>query len=314
MILTWELVGIVIGAGLASGREIAEFFSQYGHWGYAGILMAGVTLIILGGIEYPITWNKPWQYTLWNTLIEALLIVTGGAMLSVGGRIVALVLPYQEAAWCGLGMTLLLAWLMAAKTNKGLIWISRLMLLFLGIIIFMGVFVPRRQIAVIHHTNPADSVIKGLMYGGFNAVIQVPVLIAWQSYQGTRYYRRSVVAAALIICLMIAFGHCVISRNPGIMFEELPFLMLVSQYGKNGYYMAAFSLYMAALSTLTACIRSLKSRRLSMIGVILISQLGFSGAVKYAYPVLGSVCSILLLWAKFRKSAGKPFQSLRDVI
>lgn len=41
-------VGTVVGAGFATGREIAEFFTKYGFLGFLGILIAGYIFIYTG--------------------------------------------------------------------------------------------------------------------------------------------------------------------------------------------------------------------------------------------------------------------------
>jgi uncharacterized membrane protein YkvI len=41
-------VGSVVGAGFATGKEIVEFFTQYGIYGFFGILIAGYLFIFTG--------------------------------------------------------------------------------------------------------------------------------------------------------------------------------------------------------------------------------------------------------------------------
>ena len=41
-------VGTVVGAGFATGKEIVEFFTQYGFYGFFGILIAGYLFIFTG--------------------------------------------------------------------------------------------------------------------------------------------------------------------------------------------------------------------------------------------------------------------------
>ena len=41
-------VGTIVGAGFATGREIVEFFSQYGFYGFIGIILTGYLFILLG--------------------------------------------------------------------------------------------------------------------------------------------------------------------------------------------------------------------------------------------------------------------------
>ncbi|MGG3497515.1 hypothetical protein ABES08_17525 [Peribacillus simplex] len=41
-------VGTVVGAGFATGKEIVEFFTRYGFYGFIGILIAGYIFIFTG--------------------------------------------------------------------------------------------------------------------------------------------------------------------------------------------------------------------------------------------------------------------------
>ena len=43
-------IGTIVGAGLASGQEIKEFFTAYGLVSFLGIIICGVFYIILGSI------------------------------------------------------------------------------------------------------------------------------------------------------------------------------------------------------------------------------------------------------------------------
>ena len=90
--LAWELVGAVVGAGMASGREIASFFTQYGGWGMVGILLSVGVLVWLSDVRHPAPWHGRWPERLWQLLQTLLLIATGGAMLSGSGEVAALTL------------------------------------------------------------------------------------------------------------------------------------------------------------------------------------------------------------------------------
>ena len=43
-------IGTIVGAGLASGKEITEFFTQYGITSFLGIIACGIFYIIMGSI------------------------------------------------------------------------------------------------------------------------------------------------------------------------------------------------------------------------------------------------------------------------
>ena len=43
-------IGTIVGAGLASGKEITQFFTQYGIISFIGIIGCGIFYIIMGSI------------------------------------------------------------------------------------------------------------------------------------------------------------------------------------------------------------------------------------------------------------------------
>ncbi|MBE5809623.1 MAG: hypothetical protein E7318_01680 [Clostridiales bacterium] len=305
--MMWELVGAVVGAGLASGREIAAFFSRFGYAGYAGIAAAGVVLYLLGTMRYPLIFRYAWMEKLWKILLSALLVATGGAMLSGGGEVFALTLPVRGAYWLGLLVTLLFSWLLAVKIPDGLSHISQAMMIVLLVMIGLSLFTdPQRGIYIDTGSVPA-CLLSGIKYGGFNAALQASVLA--RSNMSSPCQRRSVMRACIVITIVLCLGNAVLLRQSVILRESLPFLKVASAYGSWGYCLFAAALYLAILSTLVACVKGVKCSALSIGGILIVSFLGFTGVVEWVYPLLGGSCFVLLLYAKFSKSLAGPFHS-----
>ncbi|MBR3763152.1 MAG: hypothetical protein IKK57_01200, partial [Clostridia bacterium] len=66
--LSWELLGAAVGAGLASGREIASFFGQYGMAGVAGAGLSVIVMYLLADASLPLSWLGRWPERLWRAL------------------------------------------------------------------------------------------------------------------------------------------------------------------------------------------------------------------------------------------------------
>ena len=303
----WELVGAVVGAGLASGREIAAFFSRYGWMSFAGIGVTGMTLFCLGSVSQPIRWPHLWLERLWHILLTAMLIVTGGAMLAGAGEIGGILLPVHAASFITQGTSLLLAWLLAKRYSHGLTVLSKMMIAVLGSMMIGVLFTQSKAAVVVTASSPTMSLVSGVMYGGFNAALQAPLL----SIQSQN--RRRVLWASIILCGMLALGNVVLLRNPVLLSEPMPFLAAVRTWGRWGYLLYAVCLYLAILSTLTACTKGLHSVG-AVVMMALMSQLSFSGVVDVLYPVLGGGCFVLLVCAKFSKTGSRPFHSRHDVL
>ena len=299
--LTWELAGAVIGAGLASGQEIASFFSQYGGWSYPGILLAVGTMISLCGTELPAAWEKRWQGYLWHALLTALLVATGAAMLGGGAEVGGLMLPVQGSYWIGMGMTLLLAYWLACRTAGGLAWVSRALLAVMGILLLLGFARTRMTAAAVNAGHPVQGALRAMAYGGFNAALQTPIMTGAAALP--RRTRDSAArCAGLLIGLLLLMGNALLLYHPALLGTEMPFIHLVMQMGKAGYWIGSVCLYLAILSTLTACIKGTGGSWLCLMAMALISLMGFEGVVERVYPLLGGGCFLLLAAAKWSGS------------
>jgi len=311
--LTWELVGAVIGAGLASGREIASFFSRYGAWSFVGIILAVLVMVFLADTHIPQSWRKHWPEALWSALLTLLLIATGGAMLSGAGEIAALTLPLHGAYWIGMTATLLLSWFLAYRTVSGLAWVSRVLLAVLALLIVCGLTIPPMQAVTLYPVSVPTALLRGMTYGGFNAALLVPIMALSVRYS-QRQRQRAAMCAGLLILLLLLLGNAVLLRHPALLGEAMPFLRMLMSFGKFGYYLGSACLYLAILSTLTACLRGLGQRPVFSAGIVLVALLGFTGVVETAYPLLGCGCFLLLAAAKFTNSAPASFISPRDML
>lgn len=310
--LTWELLGAVVGAGLASGREIASFFSQYGNWSFAGIVLAATVLVWLGGTSIPQRWQGRWHGRIWQQLLWLLLAATGGAMLSGAGEVAGLVLPLSGAYWLGTFVTLGVAWLLAHRTAKGLAWVSRVLLGVLAVLIAAGFLLPPMQAVNLTAVHVPLALVRGLAYGGFNAALEIPLMS--KAVGSPAEKKRSLLCAGVVVFLLLVLGNLVLLRHPALIGETMPFIRMLSGLGHAGYYLGAICLYLAVLSTLTACLRGLGRGWLPVMVVGLISLFGFSGVVEMIYPLLGGGCCLMLVTAKFTNWGSKSFLSWRDMV
>lgn len=298
-ILAWELLGAVVGAGMASGREIASFFSRYGAWSWAAIAIAVGTMYILSRAKIPSAWQERWPGRLWRAASALLLTATGGAMLAGAGEIARLTLPVYGAYWIGAAVTALLAWLLAHRMSTGLAWVSRCMLCVLMILIALGLTAPPMRAAYMSQPVFVQPMLRGFTYGGFNAALQAPVMAA--SAITGRMKRRSAACACLILTGLMLIANAVLLRHPALLGEEMPFVQLMNRYGRVGYLLGAGVLYLAVLSTTAACLRGLGKRPVCIPGMLLTAMAGFSGVVDLVYPVLGGLCAAILLAAKIQE-------------
>lgn len=308
--LTWELLGAAVGAGLASGREIAAFFGRQGMWGFAGIAAAVAAMMALAPARLPQEWQGRWPERLWRGLRGLLLAATGGAMLAGSGAVAAQV---AGAGWISLPVmagTLLLALILAGRDSPGLARLGRLLLLAMGALLLRTAMLPGGS-APIPKGTPLAALAMGAAYGGFNAALLQPLLDRAEEGACTR---RSLLRACALLAGLLCIGLALLLRHGGG--GEAPFVALAARTGRGGQLLAALCLYLAALSTLSACLRGL-GRGVGALGVAAAAALGFSGVVDAVYPVLGALCAsamALMRAANFLNSCRNTFHSRRGVL
>ena len=308
--MMWELIGAVVGAGFASGREIAAFFASYGVFGYAGIAAAGAVICILGTVQQPIQWRFRWMEQIWRILLAAMLITTASSMLAGAGEIAGLILPIKGADWNGVAATYALAWLLARKSIHGFSRISRVLLITLCGMIIAVLLDGRQERQYVIAEGKTGWLASGLRYGGFNAALQIPILEGWREPSEKK---RCVLKASLVFCILVALGTTLLLRHPGLIAEPMPFLKAVSSWGRGGYGLFALCLYLAILSTLIACFKGIRGMA-GMLAVLALSRVGFTWVVDHLYPLLGCGCFVMLICAKFMKCGTSPFHSSADVL
>ncbi|MBQ2953089.1 MAG: hypothetical protein IJE07_05985 [Clostridia bacterium] len=308
--LTWELLGAAVGAGLASGREITAFFGQYEAWGFAGIALAAGTIALLADARMPPSWRGRWPEGLWCLLNALLLAVTAGAMLAGAGEITAMALP--GARYAGMAATLLLAWLIARRTQAGLAWVSRVLLAGLAALLIAGAVLPGQGSAGFQPDIP-EGLMRGVAYGGFNAALMQPLLAACGLPDGQR--KRSLRWMCALLACLLAAGLAVLRRHSEATGAAMPLLEVAGRLGGPGAVLSGACLYLAVLSTMAACLRVLRGWWVA--GIAAVALLGFAGVVDAAYPLLGGVCAAMLAAmraANLLNSCRNTFHSRRGVL
>ena len=310
-----EICGAVVGAGFASGKEIALFFSRFGVWSWAGIAtaVAVVGAVCLGVMRcpgvagMPLCWQGRVPGLMWTALFTGLMAATGGAMLAGAGEVAALLLPVRGAYWLGAAATLGLAWMLAGRKLQVLPMVSRALILCLAAVVVLGAALPRREAALLHTASRAQlpaGLVCGACYGGFNVALACPAAADGAALTA-RQRRRCTGMVCLALGLLLGCGNLVLVRSPGLQGEALPFIRMLAPAGKAGYYLCGAALYLAALTTLAAALRGLRALlgRKYPAGAAALAVLSLGGLerlVARVYPLLGAGCLMLLALAMWQ--------------
>lgn len=313
-----EIIGAVVGAGFASGREIEGFFTRFGPWGWLGVAAASgavgfVSLNVMcrgGAAGMPEQWRNTFMEKLWHGAFTLLMAATGGAMLAASGEIAALMIPFHQAYAGGFILTLVLAWLLAGRERQMLPAVSRLLIVCLAAMLLAGVLLPANPAALVREEPDwrfgAWGILYGLSYGGFNVALAAPLLALVGDGLPEKEKRRCAVLVGIVLMVLLGLGNAVLLRHTALRGESLPFICLLGVLGRTGYVLGGAALYLAVLTTLTAALRGMQAllpaddlwQLGGMAAIVLVALGGFESIVSMVYPFMGGGCFLLLMAAQ----------------
>lgn len=330
----FAFLAALIGAGFASGREIQQFFARFGSFGLLFALVSAAELTFLSfalmsacrrfhahSLPQLCKIVLPPAAARWsNVLFFLLLCITSGAMLCAGGELFALVFPVRIAYAAGFILTLVWSVLGAVHSLRMLSALGGLLAPLLTVLLFALLFLkPQNLLSV--HPQPAlwTGAVLSLSYAPLNLALCAGVLCETALTLSPRRLRTAVAGFSLAAGTLLMLGTAVLLRHQAqIHAHALPFIVLSAKLGRAGFLISAIVLYLAVLSTLTALLRALyassepnqeKQRAgcvFSTLACALCALLGFDQLISAAYPALGALCAILLLFVLLRARLKSP--------
>lgn len=330
-------VGAVIGAGFASGREIVAFFTRYGVHSWWLILLSAAVMVGLcvllqraaekgaSGCWCELYRERPrWIRYGAQACAVLLMAVTGGAMVSASGHMVALLWPGQWAYPIGAVGTLIAAWVLGFASLRPLSWLSgALTALFLA----ASMAVLSRDVPVVYARLSQPVMAGDLVWAGVRAVAYAAMnltlaigVVCRCSRRSSRSICRMSLSFGLTLVAMLFVSNYLYLKHPELLSEAFPIVRLMSMFGRTGFVMSVSMLYLAIFTTLAAVIYALRNavekrvhgttmRALATMGLpLLVSLIGFEGIVDGLYAPAGLMCLAMVfapLALKKRKSPEK---------
>lgn len=305
------IVGAMVGAGFASGREIMQFFSLYGPFSWAlVVLAAGMT----GAVIYRMAQcaGTPLDGKTWARLpLKLMYLAVAGGMTAAAGELAALTVPLPRARAVGGMLTLAACAWMSNRPLRGLAALGKA--LFPGLVLIYALC--RGQAAeeaakpALSWREYAAAAVRAAGYCVTNGLLSFAVV---SEAAAKRTRRERIVLAALsaaAVGLLLAVGNAVLLPRAGeLQNAALPTVMLLRPLGKTGYWAAAGILYLACATTLIAVLKGLKQEIapyapdcalwIAALAAAGVSLLGFQEIVARAYPALGYLALPLLISIK----------------
>lgn len=323
------IVGTIIGAGFASGKEISSFFGSNISPLVPLVVGLGIFLLCLlfctiGRIYKSSDFSMVNQKLLGKLhviadvflLLNSLIVLSG--MLSGMNSLFDTILPISPA------YSIISGILCAIIVSKGLSGLLKSNSIIVPFIIFFIILIccfnigkPSFSFAFSPFTLPS-----AVLYVCMNIMLACTVLTTVDEKPKTVLWA-SLIAAAIMTVLMLLI---ILTLNGNDTSSDMPLISIASSTSKVLYYFAVgavaisiFTTMMTALIGLSSWLAPLTGSKgfsvtVSLIAGMLVSNLGFENVVAYLYPVIGIfgfvyivLCSFCLLRRLLasKKSFGK---------
>lgn len=331
--IAMAFVGVVVGAGFASGQEILQFFSSFGYWGLLGGVVSGLCFTILGMAVGELS-----QVSVSHSFKEGLYLICG-PRLGVVVDIMITFFMYAIAVvmFAGGGSLMEQQWGVPAQYGSIAVMLITVLIVFLRVdrvmafigsvtpfLVLMMIFLciyswntrnlPLEELDVIAHTKPQGTghwLVGSLLYVSYNMVVGAPFLMI-AGAQATS--RRNALLGGLVGGLLLGFLIVLISagvfgRIDTIGSAALPMLMLATEQSKLLGSIMSVVIFAMILTTSVGVLYSFSARiftpntRKFNIGTAIAGVLGLVGAkigfinlVGTVYPFFGYLGFVLMAW------------------
>jgi len=333
--IAFTYIGTVVGAGFASGKEIVEFFVQYGTQGLVGILLAtalfawaGIQIMLISYRTQANSYQEVSTYlfghpfgTVFNTLLLTVLLGTTSVMLAATGAI--FMESFQLSPQLGIWISMVMIFFV---TRKGLFAIHHVNSIFVPALIAFTFLVflytkPWEDASVtVESLRPLAWLSSPLYYVALNVSLTQAVLIPIGRHSKSE---SPLIAGGIIgglgIGLLLLLAYSSLSANmPGIQQAEMPMIALLQGAGKGIPLLFSLLVYAEIFSTLVANVFGLSEQirqvtRLRgptiLLGILAISYfisfVGFSSLLLFLYPLFGQLVVFFLVMLVYRQWRGR---------
>jgi len=339
-------VGIIVGAGFASGQEIVQFFSSFGITGLAGVAFSTILFTLFAaalsglGHHFNAASHKDALYAISgypaSVFLDALITIFMLAVLVImfaGGSALVEQLSGVPAIWGALLITaisVLIVWLGLQKLITIICCVTPLMVLLVVIVAstaFPGMTDSAGAMERAALKLPAASnhwFLASVLYVSFNIVAGAPFLIIMGSRATSRRValRGGMLGGILLGLLMLLLAASFYVRASEIAEVPLPSLYLAMRASPVFGFLMAFVIFASILNTAVGVLYSFAARLsetspsrfrpASAVGAALAfggSLLGFTQLINKIYPFFGYLGLVLMVWILFAWFRFRPWRA-----
>lgn len=310
------LIGTIIGAGFASGKEIYLFFFQYGLNGLIGIIISGImfSYIIWKILEIceKQEINKYEDFKI-NSHIKHIMTIflLTTFYIMIAGFAAFLFQEFNIPYFIGSTIISGICYLTFIRGVDGIVKVNTVLIPVL-IIVLIHIFAQnvdsegiKKLFSENKNMNGGDlyNSIKWLIscfqYVGYNSIIIIPILINLKNKKEL-YNKISSILFGIIFIIMAVGIFMLLQKCTQSEIElEIPIIEIISKKGKIYKYILqiiiGIAIYTSAISAGYGFIQNIvtneekykKTTKIICISSVLISSIGFSYLVQLLYPIFG---------------------------
>ncbi len=327
--IAFVFIGTIVGAGLASGKEITEFFTSYGITSFFGIIFCGVFYILMGsiickiGIKYKlksysdvlmvISPNLLGKLT--GTITTIYLISSASIILAGSGALINQFFGVPKII--GSLIMLSIACIFLLRDTEGLIEINSFIVPSLIVtitLISILYFMFCKDILTFRYISQFEPVKKGItistiLYVGYNILCCSGVLVPLSNeIKNSKSMIYGVALGSLGLTLLsLLINLLLIINQPYIFKFEIPLLLVAQRFGNVIQALLLVIIWLEMFSTEVSDVYSI-SKTLEQtfkiqfkkgIFIVLalalpISQIGFTNLISTLYPLFGVLSLVFI--------------------
>ena len=322
------IIGTMIGAGFASGKEVYIFFVKYG---VAGILGAVISTIMTATIIYmTIKISKHCEVESNNQFVD--LISKNKTVSSIVKKIINTFLLASFWIMCAglcsffkqefkipIIVTAIISgtviYLILMKNIEGIVKLNSIIVPIMIIaIITIGIKNSTPIIKIQSESEVLPSIIKAILYTSYNSIILIPIIVSIS--KNIKHEKNvkiiSFISSIIILTMLILIYQMLLSTNMDISKVEMPILAILS--GKIDKIMYGVSIITSVISAGYGALENIKNKneyKMAVLAIcvleIPISYIGFGNLVTVLYPVFGAIgiIQIILVIKSYCKNCKK---------
>ncbi|MGV0425131.1 YkvI family membrane protein [Corynebacterium tuberculostearicum] len=341
--IAMSFVGLLVGAGFATGQEVVQYFTAFGSWGIPGIIiaalvmtLAGTVFLQLGSYFHASEHNTVFRnvtHPIVSKLLDVAVIITlfaiGFVMLAGAGS--NMEQQFGWKTWIGstlmLVMVLIVGMLDVDKVSKVIGAVTpTIIIAVIGVAIYTGLNMPDDIGAAMDASSQIDTpignwLISALNYNGLALMLAVSMslVIGGDNISPREAGWGGVVGGVIYSIMMGLAGFSLLMNSDKAQGSDIPMLSLVDSVNPTLGSIMAVIIYLMIFNTAIGMFYALGKRlsaghekRFPVIFVIgclagfAVSFAGFKTLMNYIYPIIGYMGILMvaiLVFAWFRSQS-----------